>query len=57
MCCLTYRSRGGTMRILLATDGSEYSETAAKFLNRINWTPQDSIVVFTPSMRFLFRKT
>src|SRR5512143_1583005 len=34
------------MRILLATDGSEYSEAAAKFLNRINWTPQDSIVVF-----------
>jgi nucleotide-binding universal stress UspA family protein len=34
------------MRILLATDGSEYSETAAKFLNRINWSPEDSIVVF-----------
>lgn len=34
------------MRILLATDGSECSETAAKFLNRINWSPQDSIIVF-----------
>jgi universal stress protein E len=34
------------MRVLLATDGSEYSETAAKFLTRINWSPQDSITVF-----------
>jgi nucleotide-binding universal stress UspA family protein len=34
------------MRILLATDGSEYSENAAKFLTRINWSPQDSITVF-----------
>lgn len=34
------------MRILLTTDGSECSETAAKFLNRINWSPQDSIIVF-----------
>ncbi len=31
---------------MLATDGSEYSETAAKFLTRINWSPQDSIMVF-----------
>lgn len=34
------------MKILLATDGSEYSEIAAKFLTRINWSPQDSITVF-----------
>jgi nucleotide-binding universal stress UspA family protein len=34
------------MRILLATDGSECSENAAKFLTRINWSPQDSITVF-----------
>jgi nucleotide-binding universal stress UspA family protein len=34
------------MRILLTTDGSEYSENAAKFLTRINWSPQDSITVF-----------
>jgi len=34
------------MRILLATDGSEYSESAAKFLTRIQWTPDDSITVF-----------
>jgi nucleotide-binding universal stress UspA family protein len=37
---------GGSMRVLLATDGSEYSETAAKFLIRFNWSPQDSITVF-----------
>jgi len=34
------------MRILLATDGSECSENTAKFLTRINWSPQDSITVF-----------
>ncbi len=34
------------MRILLATDGSEYSENAARFLTRINWSPQDEITVF-----------
>jgi nucleotide-binding universal stress UspA family protein len=34
------------MRVLLATDGSEYSDTAAKFLSRINWSPQDVITVF-----------
>jgi len=34
------------MKILLSTDGSEYSEKAAKFLTRINWSPQDSILVF-----------
>ena len=34
------------MNILLATDGSEYSERAAKFLTRMNWSPDDSITVF-----------
>ncbi len=34
------------MRVLLATDGSEYSETAAKLLTRFGWSSQDSITVF-----------
>ncbi len=34
------------MKILLATDGSEYSERAAKYLTRMNWSPDDSITVF-----------
>ncbi len=34
------------MKILLATDGSEYSERAARFLTRMNWSPDDSITVF-----------
>ena len=34
------------MKILLATDGSEYSENAAQFLTRIDWTPEDVITVF-----------
>lgn len=34
------------MKILFATDGSEYSDDAARFLTRINWSPQDSITVF-----------
>ncbi len=34
------------MKILLATDGSEYSERAAAFLTRMNWSPEDSITVF-----------
>ncbi len=35
-----------TVKILLATDGSEYSECAARYLTRINWSPEDSITVF-----------
>ena len=31
------------MKILLATDGSEYSEKAAKFLTRFNFSPKDEI--------------
>lgn len=34
------------MRILLATDGSEYSEEAAKFLTCLNLNPEDEITVF-----------
>lgn len=34
------------MKILLATDGSECSERAAKFLTRMNWSPDDAITVF-----------
>lgn len=34
------------MKILLATDGSEYSEEAAKFLTCLNFTPEDEITVF-----------
>lgn len=33
------------MKILLATDGSEYSETAAKFLTRFNLTQEDEIII------------
>lgn len=31
------------MKILLATDGSEYSETAARFLTKFKFTPDDEI--------------
>jgi nucleotide-binding universal stress UspA family protein len=34
------------MKILFATDGSEYSERAAKFLIRLPWSQNDSITVF-----------
>ena len=34
------------MKLLLATDGSEYSEEAAKFLTCLNFTPEDEITVF-----------
>jgi nucleotide-binding universal stress UspA family protein len=33
------------MRILLATDGSEYSEESAKFLTRFRLTPDDQVIV------------
>jgi nucleotide-binding universal stress UspA family protein len=33
------------MRILLTTDGSEYSEESAKFLTRLRLTPDDNIIV------------
>jgi nucleotide-binding universal stress UspA family protein len=34
------------MKILLSTDGSKYSEWAAKFLTRLNWSRDDNITVF-----------
>jgi len=34
------------MKILLSTDGSEYSEWAAKFLTRLYWSWDDNITVF-----------
>ena len=37
---------GDVVKILLATDGSEYSESATLFLSRLPWTPNDSITVF-----------
>jgi nucleotide-binding universal stress UspA family protein len=33
------------MKILLPTDGSEYSETAAKFLKKLNLSHDDEITV------------
>ncbi len=33
------------MKILLATDGSAFSEDAARFLTRLNYSPQDEIIV------------
>jgi nucleotide-binding universal stress UspA family protein len=43
------------MRILLATDGSEYSESAARFLTRINWSRDDTISVFHAIYAIPFR--
>jgi len=34
------------MKILLATDGSEYSERAARFLRCLDFSPEDEIMVF-----------
>jgi len=34
------------MKILFATDGSQYSERAAEFLTRLQWSPNDAITVF-----------
>ncbi len=34
------------MKILLATDGSDYSKGAAEFLTRLKLTPQDEITIF-----------
>ncbi len=34
------------MKILFATDGSEYSEHAAEFLTRVQWSRDDAITVF-----------
>ncbi len=34
------------MKILFATDGSEYSERAAEFMTRVQWSRDDAITVF-----------
>ncbi len=34
------------MKILLTTDGSKYSEYVAEFLTRLNWSADDTIIVF-----------
>src|SRR5512143_416734 len=34
------------MKILFATDGSEYSERAAEFLTRVQWSGDDTITIF-----------
>jgi nucleotide-binding universal stress UspA family protein len=44
------------MKILLATDGSEYSESAARFLTRLQWTREDSIAVFHAIYAVPFRQ-
>jgi nucleotide-binding universal stress UspA family protein len=43
------------MKILLATDGSEYSESTVQFLTRINWSRDDSITVFHAIYAIPFR--
>lgn len=43
------------MKILLATDGSPYSECAAQFLTRINLSQNDSITVFHAIFAVPFR--
>jgi nucleotide-binding universal stress UspA family protein len=43
------------MKILLATDGSPYSECAARFLTRINLSPDDAINVFHAIFAVPFR--
>jgi len=43
------------MKILLATDGSEYSERAAKFLTRLYWSRDDNITVFHAAYWIPFR--
>ena len=37
---------GELVKILLATDGSEHSEGAARFLTRLNLSPDDEIIIF-----------
>ncbi len=43
------------MKILLATDGSEYSDKAVRFLTRFHWSPEDSISVFHAIYAIPFR--
>lgn len=44
------------MKILLVTDGSEYSERAAQFLTRLTWAPEDAITVFHAIYAVPFRE-
>jgi len=44
------------MKILLATDGSEFSERAAAFLTCIPWSREDSIIVFHAIYALPFRE-
>ncbi len=43
------------MKILLATDGSQYSECAAQFLTRLDWSQDDAITVFHAVFAIPFR--
>ena len=43
------------MKVLLATDGSAYSDHAARFLTRFEWSPEDSISVFHAIYAIPFR--
>jgi nucleotide-binding universal stress UspA family protein len=43
------------MKILLATDGSQYSESAAQFLTRLNLSQDDAITVFHAIFAVPFR--
>jgi|MudIll2142460700_1097286.scaffolds.fasta_scaffold01098_7 nucleotide-binding universal stress UspA family protein len=43
------------MKMLFATDGSEHSERAAKFLTLLNWSPDDNITVFHAAYWIPFR--
>ncbi len=44
------------MKILLATDGSECSERAARFLTRLQWSRDDSLTVFHSIYAIPFRE-
>lgn len=47
---------GDAVKILLATDGSDYSDCAAQFLGRLAWTPEDTITVFHAIYAVPFRE-
>jgi nucleotide-binding universal stress UspA family protein len=43
--CVVASNQGEKMKILLTTDGSGYSEEAARFITRFSFTPKDEIIV------------
>jgi nucleotide-binding universal stress UspA family protein len=43
---MVFQKRCLPMKVLLATDGSASSESAASFLSRMAWSPDDAITVF-----------